>query len=124
MNSSVDEALTWRLAAPGKRSLKPRSQAIKDVLIVSDISSQSAEELCLSTTSWGWDFIGPDGLFCDMETHTLTPLCSHEKVDGCINIDEQNGAKRLTRRSLTKRSDGFLTASDKVAKEYGEIAHW
>lgn len=93
---------------------------------MSDIDDQSAEELCTSDTSWGWDFIGPDGKYCDMETHTMLPLCSHEEVDGCINLDEneETGTKRLTRRSLTKRSDGFIEATDRVAKEYNHITHW
>lgn len=84
---------------------------------MSNYTSQSAAEVCNSPTSWGPDFVGSDGLFCDMGSKTLTPLCAANEVDGCVVIDEQ--AKKLIRRvSVAKR------AADITRKSYKNIQHW
>lgn len=88
-----------------------------DNLIMSNFTSQPATELCTSDTSWGPDFIGPDGNFCDMDSKTLTPLCSAQDVDGCIEVDE-------TQNTLVKRMSVARRSANVVHKSYGKISKW
>lgn len=84
-------------------------------LIISHFSSHTAEHLCNSETSWGPDFVGTDGKFCDMATKTLIPLCSKEDVDGCVDLD-QNGTV-VTKRSIARRTVP-------VTKTYTKVSVW
>lgn len=86
-------------------------------LIVSNFTSQPAAELCNSETSWGSDFIGPNGQFCGMGSKTLTPLCSSQDVDGCVEVDEQGG-------TLVKRMSVARRAARVVHKSYTKISKW
>lgn len=86
-------------------------------LVVSDLKQHKAEDLCSSQMSWGPDFIGTDGQFCDMGTKKLTPLCSTKDVDGCIMIDDDN--KTLTKRSRVAKREVNVTH-----KTYKAIDHW
>ncbi|GIZ45869.1 hypothetical protein CKM354_000901700 [Cercospora kikuchii] len=88
-------------AQPAKRDVPERPQWLVDELVISSIPGQTAEELCSSETSWGEDFIGVDGKFCDMGIKQLIPLCSEQDVDGCIDIAEAD--KTLSRRSSVAR---------------------
>ena len=85
---------------PTKRSLynvtqgsrpRPRNQRSAERLIVSSRPSQSARFLCDSPTSRGSDFVSvAEGLFCDMETKTLYPVCSPSSVSACFDLDASN----------------------------------
>src|SRR5690348_3243127 len=99
---------------PGKRSALGRPEWMKASLVMSNHTSQPAEELCGSATSWRPDFIGPDGQFCDMDSKTLTPLCSVHDVDGCMEVDE-------SKSTLTKRMNVARRASGVVHKTYKKI---
>jgi hypothetical protein len=88
-------------------------------LIVSNFTSQPAEELCNSPTSWGPDFVGPDGKFCDMSSKTLMPLCSSQDIDGCVEVDE-SGGKLLKRMSIAKRATNVVHKSYKHVSKWGE----
>ena len=84
---------------------------------MSNYTSQPAAELCNSATSWGPDFIGSDGKFCDMSTKTLAPLCSTEDVEGCVEVEEAKG-------NLVKRVRVARRATDVVHKTYAKISRW
>ena len=84
---------------------------------MSNFTSQPAEELCNSATSWGPDFIGSDGQFCDMGSKTLIPLCSSEDVDGCVEVDENEG-------TLVKRMSVARRSANVVHKSYKKISKW
>jgi hypothetical protein len=103
--------------APGKRANHPRLPWMERKLVVSNLKQHKAEDLCSSETSWGPDFIGTDGQFCDMGTKKLTPLCSTKDVDGCIMIDDDN--KTITRRSRVAKREAHITH-----KTYKAIDHW
>ncbi|KAJ4007426.1 hypothetical protein NW752_007593 [Fusarium irregulare] len=103
--------------APEKRANRPRRPWMENKLIVSNWKQHKAEDLCSSETSWGPDFIGTDGQFCDMGTKKLTPLCSTKDVDGCIMIDDDN--KTLTRRSRVAKRETHI-----AHKTYKAIDHW
>lgn len=89
-------------AAPSKRSAKKERKAwMKDILYSSNWHSHTGEHLCSHPNSYGPDFVGSDGYFCDMETKTLTPLCSTKDVDGCVEVD--NDEKAVVKRSSIAR---------------------
>jgi hypothetical protein len=113
-------------AGPGskKRSLPKRSAAMVNTLIVSDFEEHRAKDLCESETSVSSDFVGSDGIYCNQETKEWSYLCSTQNVDGCVNLDELEGQGHVTRRSITKRSDGFKRAVDSGVKDYGKVQHW
>lgn len=90
---------------------------MSDVLIVSNIKRHKAENMCSSDTAWGPDFVGTDGYFCDMETHTLSPLCSTKDIDGCVNIDDEGNV-------VNKRSIGPKRAVEHSFKTYNKIKRW
>ncbi|GAB7322881.1 hypothetical protein MBLNU13_g05431t1 [Cladosporium sp. NU13] len=104
---------------PEKRSIhsRPRPSWMQDQLIMSNYTSQPAEELCTSGTSWGPDFIGLDGNFCDMDAKTLMPLCSSQDVHGCVEVDENEG-------TLVKRMNVARRSADVVHKSYKKISKW
>lgn len=88
-----------------------------DRLIVSNRTSQTAEGLCNSATSWGFDFIGSDGKFYDMGTKILTSLCSSDPIDGCFEVDE-DGVNVVKRMSIARRSTNI------VHRSYNNIEKW
>lgn len=97
--------------------MKPRKQWMEERLVVSNVTQHSTEELCSSATSWGPDFAGPDGLFCDMGTKTLHPLCSSQDVDGCVNISDDG-------KSVTKRTSVARRAVHAPHRSYGTVTRW
>ncbi|KAF1834274.1 hypothetical protein BDW02DRAFT_621876 [Decorospora gaudefroyi] len=106
-------------AQPGsrKRSSNDRPTWMLEQVIMSNYTSHDAADLCNSATSWGPDFVGVDGMFCDMGTKVLTPLCATKDVDGCVEIDE-NAA------TLKKRMNVAERAADVVHKSYKKVQHW
>jgi hypothetical protein len=109
---------TLHTGAPAKRSAdKPRPQWIVDRLVMSKIPNQFASDLCNSTTSWGPDFIGTDGFFCDMSIKEMLPLCSSHDVEGCVEIDEAE-------KALTKRSTIARREVKSVHRSYKTISHY
>ncbi|KAI9172760.1 Non-reducing end alpha-L-arabinofuranosidase BoGH43A [Paramyrothecium foliicola] len=101
-------------AMPGKRSSRSQLPWMKQKLVVSKMASHKAENLCGSDKSWGPDFVGTDGYFCDMETKTLTPLCSMEDVNGCVEVDEE--AMAIRKRSNVARRE--IQTTHKVYKKF------
>ncbi|KAI2485079.1 hypothetical protein Ptr902_04019 [Pyrenophora tritici-repentis] len=104
-------------AQPDKRGTEDRPLWMTERLIMSNFTSHPAEELCSSATSWGPDFIGSDGKFCDMGSKTLIPLCSSKDIDGCIEVDEDNG-------TLVKRMSVARRFANIVHKNYRSISKW
>ncbi|KAK5173155.1 uncharacterized protein LTR77_003277 [Saxophila tyrrhenica] len=98
---------------PAKRAQPNRLAWIKKRLVKSQYPEQTAEQLCNSKTSFGPDFVGSDGKFCDMETKALSPLCSNEDVDGCV-VAHQNG-------TLTVAASNRAHA---VVKTYDVVSDW
>lgn len=84
---------------------------------MSNLTSHRAEDMCNSETSWGPDFISPDGMYCDMGTKTLAPLCSNKDVDGCVEVDEME-------QTITKRSFVEKRAVDVAHKSFTNIKNW
>ncbi|KAI9722998.1 MAG: hypothetical protein M1812_001447 [Candelaria pacifica] len=81
-------------------------------LITSRNPQQSARELCEHPNSAGPDFISlHEGLFCDMATRELKPLCSPTVVENCFALDSQS--RVIGKRENVRR-----------AEEYGQVQEW
>ena len=60
--------------------------------------------------SYGPDAVGSDAYYCDMSTRELSPLCTSQDVEGCVNVDAPNN--RITKRSsVAKRSANLVFRS-------------
>ncbi|KAF1981686.1 hypothetical protein K402DRAFT_386033 [Aulographum hederae CBS 113979] len=100
-------------AKPKKRATKARLAWMKNRLVQSSFDQHSAETLCNSETSWGPDFIGADGKFCDMETHTLHDVCDGTgNATGCVVVGPTNST------AVVARSLG------QTLKTYDVISSW
>ncbi|KAH1300677.1 hypothetical protein KXX17_004974 [Aspergillus fumigatus] len=113
------------------RSVKARQNdrvcfADHQVVVVSEHREHTASELCKSTSAAGPDFVSTkEGLFCDMCTGELWPLCSKNVPTGCFDVDlkvmrASDGA--VTRTGLHARD--VITGRDIPEKEYKKVAHW
>ncbi|KAK5079553.1 hypothetical protein LTR70_008119 [Exophiala xenobiotica] len=91
--SALDLAPVAQLAPSRRRTRRqsqisrPRPQPLQNQLVVSNVSSHSARELCGSRTSAGPDFVSlGEGLFCDMARKVLWPVCSEEVTAACFDL--------------------------------------
>lgn len=81
-----------------------------DSLVVSDIATANATQLCESETSWGPDFVATsEGVYCDMQTRETLPICGPGAEKGCFDLASNTMQKR----------DG-----SKIHKRYSSIDHW
>ncbi|KAK7705572.1 hypothetical protein SLS64_007939 [Diaporthe eres] len=88
------------------------SQRSDDRLVVSSLDGHNATEVCESGTSWGPDFIataeGDGGVYCNMETHEVLPICHGSITKDCFALDggaEPAVVSRLGKRSPRKPTD-------------------
>lgn len=71
-----------------RRARRQLFQPLADELVISDIASHSAKEVCESESSAGPDFVSTvEGLFCDMSEKVLWPLCSESLTASCFDLD-------------------------------------
>ncbi|KAI5247358.1 hypothetical protein E4T42_06012 [Aureobasidium subglaciale] len=98
-----------------KRAPSTRRSWMENRLIISSHAGHTAEHLCDSATSWGPDFVGADGQFCDMATKTLSPLCSKKDVDGCMDVSQDGTV--VAKRSIARRSVP-------ITKAYAVVSVW
>lgn len=89
------------------------SRSLNDrALITSRNPQQSARELCEDSNSAGPDFISlHEGLFCDMVTRELKPLCLSILLDNCFALGPQ---LRVIGKHENVRQAG----------EYGQVQEW
>lgn len=74
-----------------------KSSASEQVLVISDIESHSAEDLCGSEFSRGPDFVSHyEKKFCDMKTRKTHPLCEGSVQTDCFDLDHVG--KKLHKR--------------------------
>jgi hypothetical protein len=79
-----------------------RSQESAERLIVSSSHHHSAVEICESPSSRGSDFVSTvEGLFCDMATKTLYPLCGGNVETECFDVKSHE--LKFTRRDAAVR---------------------
>ncbi|KAK0622390.1 hypothetical protein B0T14DRAFT_552848 [Immersiella caudata] len=69
----LDRRVENRLQEPGKWCQERR-------LVISEFEGHSAKDVCESGSSWGPDMaVVPEGLFCDMCTRKVYPICGAKK---------------------------------------------
>lgn len=98
---------------PHRRRPRPsrRSPALRSKLVSSTHEKHSAKALCGSDTSHGPDFVShSEGLFCDMGTKRVWPLCkTTEEVEvGCYDWE----------------SHGLVTREGKEGRDYADVEEW
>jgi hypothetical protein len=113
---------------PKRSTLPPRARLpwMDKKLVISNIASHSATNLCNSATSWGPDFATPnEGKLCDMSSKTLYTLCSKEDVDGCVEISHNamNGTAQQHTVATRKHSVAKRTVSSPI-RSYEEASVW
>lgn len=106
------------VSQPIYERVRPRSMAEK--LVVSTIRTHNMTELCSNPRMWSSDFIGVDGVYCDVGTHTAYPLCSHNNVEGCVVFDE-------TSKVLSRKVGAGIAVAGSVLDsfhEYTTVEQW
>ncbi|KAK5122729.1 hypothetical protein LTR85_003644 [Meristemomyces frigidus] len=98
-----------------KRATPVRYAWMEQQLVMSNHTSQTAAWLCGSATSYGPDFVGSDGQFCDMGSKTVSPLCSTSSENGCVVVSNSTVTRRW---SVAKR------AVQQVHKTYSTVDLW
>ena len=79
-----------RRAARRGAPVRKRSPRMESQLVISDDPDHSAKRLCQSDMSHSADFVSLDeGLFCDMGSKTLWPLCGNGVTDDCFDKEEK-----------------------------------
>lgn len=90
-------------------------QPLADQLVVSDIASHSAKEVCESDTSAGPDFVSTvEELFCDMSEKTLWPTCGQDIKEACFDLESRE----------MRRGAGELVKRGEETKTYQEVHNW
>lgn len=128
-NNKACQSTIWQVDStgidprPAKRETGKiqRRQWIQERLIISDIEHHTAAELCMDENSYGPDFVGSDGYFCDMETKTLLPLCSTENVAGCVTLDVDGMS--ISNHSSPIGKFSVASAGDLLHK-YQKVTQW
>ncbi|KAL8820421.1 MAG: hypothetical protein Q9191_007519 [Dirinaria sp. TL-2023a] len=88
-------------------------------LVISDIESHSAKELCAHPNSRGPDFVSQaENLFCDMTTRAIHSLCTSSQTTDCFSIDYSR--KRMMKRD--QMSKGI--ADDVLHRDYKHVQYW
>jgi hypothetical protein len=102
----VLESESYNITETIPQQRRKRSPAMASELVVSDDHRHSAVDLCSSDTSFGPDFVSLfEEVYCDMETHTLWPLCAATIADKCFDrdlLELRNGPAALRKRASYK----------------------
>jgi hypothetical protein len=114
-----------------KRDLKARQNdrecfAEHQTVVVSEHEDHTASELCMSNSAAGPDFVSTkEGLFCDMCTGELWPLCSEAVPTGCFDLNLK--AMKASNGTITQiglHARDTITGRDIPQKEYTDVKHW
>lgn len=96
------------------------------VVVVSEHEEHTASELCKSDSAAGPDFVSTkEGLFCDMCSGELWPLCSAAVPTGCFDVDlKAMKANNGTITQIGLHARDTTTGRDIPEKEYKNVLHW
>ncbi|KAB5513199.1 hypothetical protein GE09DRAFT_1047130 [Coniochaeta sp. 2T2.1] len=99
----------------GARRTVKISNINPDHLVVTDLPTHSAREVCEHPNSVGWDIVSTvEGLFCDLTDRQLYPLCSQTVTANCFDL----GTLQL--KTLVQRDGNFAVQP----RGYNTTAHW
>ncbi|KAJ5602091.1 hypothetical protein N7510_011625 [Penicillium lagena] len=98
-------------SAPDRRHQKI---AADSRLVVSDIPFHSAIDLCKASKSHGPDFVSTsEGVYCDMESREVMPVCRGDVKHNCFNLDHH--VNEESRSSVADHS---------TRKSYSNVVKW
>jgi hypothetical protein len=95
----------------GRRTQKARGikNLLSDRLTVSHETAHSAKELCEDDHSLGPDFVSVnEGLFCDMETAKLWPLCTAAQNFECFDLENKTFKTNKAKRDAPPKDYKFV----------------
>lgn len=76
----------------------PEEDVVDTRLVISPFANHTVSDACNDVNFWGPDFVSlAEGLHCDTDTHTVTPLCSDTVTSDCFSL---NSREKLSRRGL------------------------
>lgn len=123
-SASVAGPIT-EVPASRRRARRQTFQPLDDQLVISDVACHSAKEVCESKTSAGPDFVSTaEGLFCDMESKSLWPLCSESLTDSCFDLNERGMRYHGHDVDGTTKSELRVRGEDFGAKVYRDVQNW
>ncbi|KAL4798010.1 hypothetical protein BDV19DRAFT_386668 [Aspergillus venezuelensis] len=94
-----------------------------DRLIISSREGHSARELCDHPNSLGPDFVDRfEGLFCDMDTGRVWPLCDDATTSGCFDMDTREF--RAGGGGGDKGAKGAASTGSTPVKSYKSYKEW
>lgn len=98
---------TWKngQVVPSQDSSAKTKRSLHSEFVVSSFKQHKAEELCDSETSLGPDSVSTaEGLFCDMETREVLPLCGNGVDVECFELEQGAKVKRdgVSRKTYSK----------------------
>ncbi|KAL4948796.1 hypothetical protein BDW69DRAFT_198607 [Aspergillus filifer] len=94
-----------------------------DHLIISSREGHSARELCDHPNSLGPDFVDKvEGLFCDMETGKVWPLCDDATGSGCFDLETREF--RAGRGGGEEGAKGAASTDSTPVKSYTSYKEW
>lgn len=103
-------ALRSYTSSGGEVVKRDKTPKLDSRLVISSAASHNATELCLSETSRGPDLVSmAEGVFCDMATKEVLPLCDQGTKHDCFHVD-----------SRTK----LLSNETTHAKSYTKVLQW
>ncbi|GFP60276.1 hypothetical protein TASIC1_0017003800 [Trichoderma asperellum] len=103
-------ALRSYTSSGGEVVKRDKTPKLDSRLVISSAASHNATELCSSETSRGPDLVSmAEGVFCDMATKEVMPLCDEGTKQGCFHVD-----------SRTK----LLSNETTHAKPYTKVLQW
>ncbi|KEQ79809.1 hypothetical protein M438DRAFT_282839 [Aureobasidium pullulans EXF-150] len=120
-----EKEIKGNMAKRSNLQRRARLSWMEQKLVISNIPSHSATNLCNSETSWGPDFADSYGMLCDMGTKTLYTLCSKEQIDGCVNIstEQYRNSTNTASVAMQQRSIAKRTVST-AFKTYEQTSVW
>lgn len=73
-------------------------------LVVSSDAQHTASSLCEADRSYGPDFVSlVEGLYCDMSTKTLAPLCGEGVEDDCFDVEAKEMRASFQAKTAPKK---------------------
>ncbi|KAF2460329.1 hypothetical protein BDY21DRAFT_162032 [Lineolata rhizophorae] len=92
-------------------------RAVNDTrLVVSGSTQHMAADVCAGENTFGPDYISlADGMYCDMSTREVMPLCTDDLVDDCFDLDDMD--PEVSRSKVKKR--GLRSTG-----EYSRVMDW
>ncbi|KAL8789582.1 MAG: hypothetical protein Q9195_006759 [Heterodermia aff. obscurata] len=113
-----------KLRKRSRHLIKRDSNLKPEHLVISDLPSHSAKEVCEDPNSLGWDFVSTvEGTYCDISAREWWYLCSDEMPTGCFDLERQEmrgnapGHKGLQQRDI-------LSGREFPVKSYQTSDHW